>query len=94
MKEQVDKNRSTIDSYMNADFLLINTSIKHSKYVVNKTIDHFDDASYLELIDRIRVSGFFPTKLYLSFHKTSHRYLPSPILFMKNKVEHILLISF
>ena len=46
MKEQVDKNRSTIDSYMNADFPLINTSIKHSKYVVNKTIDHFDDASF------------------------------------------------
>ena len=58
MKEQIDKNRNTIDSYKNVDFLLINTSIKHSKYVVNKTIDHFDDASFWELIDRIRV-GFF-----------------------------------
>jgi hypothetical protein len=41
--------------HKNAHCLLKNTSTKHSKYVVNQKLDHFDDISFRELFGQIRV---------------------------------------
>jgi hypothetical protein len=35
-----------------------NTTIKLNKYVVNKKIEHFDDISFKELDDRIKVVAY------------------------------------
>ena len=43
MKQQVARKRSTFGNHRNADCLLTNTSIKHSKYVFNQKHQHFED---------------------------------------------------
>jgi len=45
---------------MHAECPLKNTSIKHSKYVVNQKLEHVDDISFRERFGRIR--DFFLTK--------------------------------
>jgi hypothetical protein len=54
-KEQVGEKRNTVVIHRNADFLLKNTPTKHSKYVVNPKLKHFDDISFKYLFSRIRV---------------------------------------
>ena len=50
--------RSAVCTHRYADCLLINTSTKHSKYVVNQTLEHFDAISFREIFVRIRVFFF------------------------------------
>ena len=55
IKEQVGEKSSTVCTHRYADCLLKNTSIKHSKYVVNQKLEHVEDISFRELFGRIRV---------------------------------------
>jgi hypothetical protein len=50
---------------LHADFLLKNTSTKHSKYFVNQKLADVDDISFRELFGRIRVVFF----IFLLQHK-------------------------
>ena len=57
---------------------------KHNNYVVNQKLKHFDDISFRELFDRIRV-GFYKWKFVLL--KTRYLYLCSAILFYDTKLD-------
>ena len=55
IKEQVVEKGSTVSSHRNAEYMLTSTSTKHTKYVVNQKLKHFDDISFREPFGRIRV---------------------------------------
>jgi hypothetical protein len=55
MKEQVSVKWNAVCAHRCADFLLKNSSAKHSKYVVNQKLEHVDDINFRELFGRIRV---------------------------------------
>ena len=56
IKEFVGEKRTTVCTHRYADCLLKNTSIKHSKYVVNQKLELSDDISFRERL--VEQSGF------------------------------------